>query len=521
MDKLKSYFRERTPAYSSLPDSDDGNVPDGSRRVPITWRDETTRRRLKLLSIIMIAMSFAGLVFMLFLKTVGGATDNAPPEKCDTPERGFQCSANISHSWGQYSPFYSVPSEIDPALPKDCELTFALILSRHGARDPTFGKAVQYAALLTKIQGSVTNYGPGFEFLRDYEYTLGADQLTAFGEQQMVNSGIKFYQRYQFLAKKSLPFVRASGQNRVLVSAKNWTQGFHEALRADETATAPHDKLLPILEISEDEGVNNTLSHGLCKAFERGGRYAEVGSSAQERYLSAFAKPITSRLNERLPGANITDSDVISLMDLCPFNTVASPVGALSKFCGLFSQDEWEKYDYYQTLGKYYGYGPGNPLGPTQGVGWVNELIARLLKKPVEDSTSSNGTLDSDPVTFPLDRELYADFSHDNDMMGILGALGVYDEVKPLDNTTRTKPEEAGGFSAAWTVAFAARIYVEKMVCRQGDNRGKELVRILVNDKVVPLTKCPVDEGGRCEVEDWVKGLKFVREGGRWVECFA
>jgi hypothetical protein len=46
----------------------------------------------------------------------------------------------------------------------------------------------------------VTTYGHGFEFIKSYNYTLGADQLTVFGEQEILNSGIKFYQRYKALA---------------------------------------------------------------------------------------------------------------------------------------------------------------------------------------------------------------------------------------------------------------------------------------------------------------------------------
>ena len=71
-------------------------------------------------------------------------------------------------------------------------------------------------------------------------------------------------------------------------------------------------------------------------------------------------------------------------------------------------------------------YSFGNALGPTQGVGFTNELIARLTNSPVVDGTSSNHTLDSRNATFPLSESpsLYADFSHDNDMTAIFSAMG-------------------------------------------------------------------------------------------------
>ncbi|KAK4197279.1 putative 3-phytase A precursor [Triangularia verruculosa] len=514
MDWIRSLVQGgRSPEYTSLPDEE---LSAGQRRI---LGEREHKRKLRLLIVAMFVTILA-ILGLLFIEATDGANDpSRRPRKCDTPELGFQCDTSISHSWGQYSPYFAVPSEIDPAIPQGCNLTFAQVLSRHGARDPTFGKSVRYIYLVNRIQENATHYGPGFEFLKNHKYSLGADQLTLFGERQMVNSGFQFYNRYRSLASESIPFVRASDQNRVVVSAQNWTQGFHAALKNDGSSNLPH-KPLPILKISEATGKNNTLSHGLCDAFERGGKYALVGDSAQTIYLSTFAPPIAARINANLPGVNLTDQDIISLMDLCPFDTVASPTGVLSPFCGLFTEEEWKFYDYYESLGKYYGYGPGNPLGPTQGVGWANELIARLTRKPVDDHTTTNSTLVESPETFPLDRELYADFSHDNDMMGILGALGVYDEVEPLSKTTRQEPEEVGGFSAAWTVAFGARIYVEKMACGKEKGQEEELVRILVNGRVVKPYNCGADYLGMCRLDKFVEGLEFARTGGKWEECW-
>ena len=103
------------------------------------------------------------------------------------------------------------------------------------------------------------------------------------------------------------------------------------------------------------------------------------------------------------------------IMDLCPFETVASPTDHFSPFCNLFTQEEWQQYDYYETLGKYYGFASYDHLGPTQGVGFTNELIARLTGQPVKDRTSVDQDLDGDPKSFPLGEEwkIYADFSHD------------------------------------------------------------------------------------------------------------
>lgn len=324
----------------------------------------------------------------------------------------------------------------------------------------------------------------------------------------MHDSGQQFYQRYESLAKDYLPFVRASGQQRVVESAENWIRGF-----------SYNKSSIPILTISEDTNANNTLSHDLCTDF-RSGPTSWTARYAQKEFGNIFLPKIQRRLNRHMVGANLSQPQVIALMDLCPFETVATKSGAtLSPFCNLFTHDEWQTYNYYQTLGKFYGHGNGNALAPTQGVGYVNELIARLTDSSVKDRTNTNSTLDSDPITFPLGRRLYADFSHDNDMTEILSALGLYNRTVQLSNSTidAAHSHEAAGYSAAWTVPFAGRIYFEKMHC---SGYEEELVRVVVNDRVMPPQNCGADEYGRCLLSNFVESQEFARTGGLWDTCF-
>lgn len=424
-----------------------------------------------------------------------------------------------------------MPSSISGAVPDGCAVTFAQVLSRHGARDPTAGKSQAYGALVDRIHASVSEYNGRAGFIQDYEYTLGADELTAFGEQQMVNSGINFYRRYGHLVREdegdgiSL-FIRSAGQKRVVESARKWTEGFHQSREADKNVKTPdgdNNDGYPydILVIPEGTEYNNTLSDELCTAFEKG---PDTGKESQATWLDVFAPDIAERLNENLlPGANLTLEETVYMMDLCPYNTVADANGRLSPFCALFSPDEWHSYDYHESLGKWYGYGSGSALAPTRGVGFVNELVARLTGRPVEDATSTNATLDdgAPPATFPLGRKLYADFSHDNDMSSIYAAMGLYNETEPLPETERRGPGKTGGYSASWSVPFAARMYVEKMACGGSSDDEEEFVRVIVNDRVIPLQNCDADELGRCRLSKYVESLSFARSGGHWDLCFA
>ncbi|KAF7122464.1 hypothetical protein CNMCM5793_000489 [Aspergillus hiratsukae] len=459
------------------------------------------------------------LIFLLsvayLLSGVSGAPSSAGSDACDTVERGYQCSPRISHLWGQYSPFFSLEDELSVSseLPKDCRVTFVQVLSRHGARYPTSSKSKKYKGLVTAIQKNATSFKGKFAFLKTYNYTLGADDLTPFGEQQMVNSGIKFYQKYRALARSVVPFIRSSGSDRVIASGEKFIEGFQQAKLADSGAT---NRAAPVISVTipESDGYNNTLDHSVCTNFEA----SALGDEVVANFTALFAPAIRTRAEKHLPGVQLTDDDVVSLMDMCSFDTVARTTDAsqLSPFCALFTHSEWKKYDYLQSLGKYYGYGAGNPLGPAQGIGFTNELIARLTRSPVQDHTSTNSTLDSDPASFPLNATIYVDFSHDNGMIPIFFAMGLYNGTEPLSQTSAESTKESDGYSASWTVPFAARAYFETMQCK---SEKEPLVRALVNDRVVPLHGCPVDKLGRCKLNDFVEGLSWARSGGNWGEC--
>ena len=343
--------------------------------------------------------------------------------------------------------------------------------------------------------------------------------MVPFGELQMVNSGARFYQRYKDLGRVAKPFIRASDSERVILSAHKFIEGFQESKVDDPLAEDKEDTPAVSVVIGEGRNFNNTLDHGLCDRFEDANKHLHP---SQAEFVRGFAQPILDRVNSNLPGANLEIEDVPQLMDLCSFHTVASTPEAsvLSPFCYLFTENEWRHYDYYQTLGKYYKYGPGNPLGPAQGIGFVNELISRLTSQPVRDSTTVNHTLDSDPTTFPLELPLYADFSHDNTMISIYSALGLFNMTEPLSNSSMQRPIDTHGFSAAWVVPFGAVAYIEKMECDSTPVANEPYVRILINDRVFPLQGCPVDALGRCKLDDFIAGLDYITGGGNWEDCY-
>ncbi|KAH8836445.1 hypothetical protein MCOR27_009907 [Pyricularia oryzae] len=158
------------------------------------------------------------------------------------------------------------------------------------------------------------------------------------------------------------------------------------------------------------------------------------------------------------------------------------------------------------------------------GVGWVNELIARLTQTPVEDHTSTNRTLNRHPGKFPLNAKIYADFSQADNMVGIYSALGLFGSPSwgprniPTDRIANPKETaEINGFSASMVATLGARMYVEKMKC---SSHKEELVRILINERVWKLPLCGADGAGRCTLSKFLDSLAFARTGGRWDQCF-
>jgi len=387
-------------------------------------------------------------------------------------------------------------------------------LSRHGARDPTKGQDKLLRATIAKIQANTTQYSKRVAFIKNFTYNLGVDQLVPFGQQELKNSGIKFYQRYESLAKRNTIFVRSSGEARVVESAQNFTQGFCSHNVSNPSCTTDGFSPLPILVISEDDGTNNTLNHGLCTAFESKKKNGGIGAQATSNFTNVFAPPITARLNTQLVGANLTNDDTVNLMNICTFATVAEETAnPLSPFCNLFTTSEWKSFNYLASITKFYNFGPGNPLGPTQGVGFTNELIARLTDSAVVDHTSTNQTLDSSSATFPLGLKLYADFSHDNDMISIMSAMGLFNNTAFLSTT---QEDDSSSFLASELVPFSSRVYVEKLAC---DGESEEMVRVLVNDRVMPMTNCGSNAKGMCTLSNFVAGLGFARAGGLWDQC--
>ncbi len=157
------------------------------------------------------------------------------------------------------------------------------------------------------------------------------------------------------------------------------------------------------------------------------------------------------------------------------------------------------------------------------GVAYVTELIARLTSSLVDCFTNVNKTLDSSSITFPLNRTLYVDFSHDNTMAAIVSAMGIHRPQKHLPTKKQLQHSE---WLFSRIAPFAGRLAVEKYTCGMMTGSGlDEWVRVLGDDAVVNLSDCQEPmPGGFCSLQSFIQHqLKYVRSRqaiNDWNGCF-
>jgi len=425
--------------------------------------------------------AIVALVFLFWNVRFGsGSVRTAPP--LGLPDK-------VQRRWGQYSPWF--PAGDYPSPPPGCQVNQVNILHRHGARYPVKGD--RYDVSIKRLTTADKFLDSRLDFLREFQYDLGEDVLTAFGAAQSFESGQATFHRYSHLIDaKSMPFVRASGEDRVISSAANWTVGF---------AAASSQRYNPRVDVILPESQNDTLKDDCPLSGE--------GKKEKDAWLNTYAPPIAKRLKKAAPGAKIANKDIFNLMAMCPFETIATQKP--SDFCRLFKKKEFLEFEYHGDVEKYYKTGYGEPLGPVQGVGYVNELLARLLGRPVIDHTQHNSS-----YPFPLSRPMYADFTHENLMVAVYSAIGLFNIT---DHPLHTKKMDKNRtWVASKMVPFSARMVVERLACSNGDYGGgdkeTEHVRVLVNDALQPLKFCGATTHGLCTLDAFVESQGYARRSG-------
>lgn len=170
------------------------------------------------------------------------------------------------------------------------------------------------------------------------------------------------------------------------------------------------------------------------------------------------------------------------MQSICAYETAYIGVSA---FCGLFTLNEWAGFE--QTLDMEYFYDVsivamsssfkgfldiqiktftdtqrqysfGNPTGRAQGIGYLQELIARLTNQYITSSNSSvNSTITNNPADFPLGEPFYADFTHDDIIISVMTAMSL-DYFNAPPNFYQVPPDPNRPFILSHMTPFGGRV---------------------------------------------------------------
>lgn len=448
-----------------------------------------------------------------------GVTDIYPlskPGAADKPPHLF----DVAKHWGNLSPLYSVDSfglpSASPRIPDGCGINQVFFLSRHGARYPTTGSGPDTFA--SKLHAAASSPGfttsGGLDFLSTWTYKLGAEILTPFGRKALFDNGVAFRYRYGHLlnAFTALPVFRTTSQDRMVASALNFAAGFFDL------STYQNDYHQEI--IIEGNGFNNTLApYSACPNSNTDG-IGNLGSTKANLWKEVYLKAALGRLQPMITGYNLTINDLYVMQELCAYEVVA--LGS-SDFCQLFTADEWEGFEYAIDLEFWYGSGPGNPTAAALGLGYVQELVARLTQTPISVwNSSTNRTLDSSSTTFPLYQPIFIDFSHDTVIASIITALNFSTLAAsgplPVDHIPPNR-----SYVVSQIAPFASNLVGQVVSCPASENPTH--IRFILNDAVVPLTGikgCSDNRHGLCSLQSFVSGIQErIGEIDFYFSCYA
>ncbi|KEP52493.1 histidine phosphatase domain protein [Rhizoctonia solani 123E] len=417
---------------------------------------------------------------------------------------------NLFKSWGSLSPWYSVSSaefglpDARVDAPETCRITGLHFLHRHGARYPTYDLEWGQPLVLANKLKSIENINATGQlgFLNNWTYKLGAEVLTPFGRGQLYDLGVSMRMRYghllnNFTESNTIPVFRTESQNRMLESSLNFAYGFFGH---------PIEGQYQQVIMSQHSGFNNTISPwDICPNAKIPAK-AFPGIALVKKWGDIYLKDAVVRFKAMAPKVNWLPEHAHAAQKMCAYETVAL---GYSEFCGLFTKEEWDGFDYSLDLGFWYNDAYGSPIGQALGLGWLSELVARLTHTPIEvHNTTTNATM-HDSVRFPLDQSIYVDSTHETVFLNIMTALNLtnfaIDGQLPF---THIPPNRK--FKSSRIAPFATNMQVQLLSCT---SHPEPQIRLVINDGVTPLTTirgCPEDKAGMCPLNTFVNAQKEI-----------
>ncbi|KAJ5730843.1 uncharacterized protein N7483_005351 [Penicillium malachiteum] len=472
---------------------------------------------------------------------------------------------DMKTSWGNLSPYKDADRfNVTKGFPTQCELSQVHVLHRHAERYPgeTIGDGLNMTIFANKLAEyakknpkSKVATGP-LEFLNSWEDTLGYNDLLPTGAGTEVSAGAGFWSQYGRLlyraegaqanwnnslnvwpngTARAKPTFRTTSYPRILESALWWLSGFFSNTDANSSSSNYNLVIIP-----EEDGFNNTLSPTSACTM---GAQDPVGSYD---LILAYQPYVTTGALERFSNYFPTDfglniSDVWGMMNFCPYEYAA--LGA-SSFCSLFTEQEWRNFEYALDIEYYGNFGFGSPSGRAQGIGYVQELAARLESRLIMSSDSSiNYTYDDNTKDFPLHQPMYMDMTHDNTIVSVLTALGLeYFNYGPYGLPLNATKAPRRTFHLSDIAPFGAHLDFEVWTCADegsletlqpqmyknpdlsSEPDTQQYIRLVLNNAPVPFdgfAPCNGSVNGFCPLENFLSHISQLTEEAQYdAACF-
>ncbi|KAF8912976.1 phosphoglycerate mutase-like protein [Gymnopilus junonius] len=415
---------------------------------------------------------------------------------------------NVLTHLGNLSPWQSVDSSsfglpnTSPVIPSGCELRQVHLAHRHGARYPTSdGVTSGFAAKLqTAVAGAGFSASGALSFLNTWTYKLGAEILTPFGRSQIFELGVGFRVKYGDLLKglTDLPVFRTTSEERMIDSALHFAAGFFGV----QSYQQDYHQLIMV----ETDGQNNTLApYENCANADNA--VSAFGSQQANKWANIYLKPTLKRLSPLLHGVNLTINDLVAMQELCAYETVSL---GFSQFCDVFTEEEWEGFEYFIDLQFWYGNGPGNPTTAAMGIGYVEELVSRLTQTRITTFDSAvNATIVTNPVLFPVNQSIYVDASHDTVLSTFYVAMNFSSLAGNGPLPTDHIPKDQTYF-VNQLAPFGSNLVGQVLSCPASSSKPTH-IRWILNDGVLPLTGikgCKSNSNGLCDLDAFIAGMK-------------
>ncbi|KAK4699178.1 hypothetical protein P7C70_g7086, partial [Phenoliferia sp. Uapishka_3] len=370
-----------------------------------------------------------------------------------------------------------------------------------------------------------------------------------FQREQLFQLGTGFRVKYGALLDPDVkPVFRTESQDRMLKSALNFAAGFFGI---------PYEEQYHQLITLEWPGLNNTLSpysqffrspprppltHSFainpvtCKNANRG----DLNLSRQKlpEWIAIYLKDALVRLQAEIEGFELTLADLFNMQQMAAYEVVA--LGG-SRFGDIFTEEEWEGFEYGMDLLFWYGYSFGNPAQAAVGLGWVQEWLARVTRVPIIEFNSTTNSSYHTSEYFPFNQKIYVDATHDTSLsplfchpLSFLATNAPRTVISAIITTLNFASFASSGplpsnfvpknrsFDTSRIAPFAANL-VSQIMSSPGKTTSGKAVRWLLNDGVVPLDHiegCGKD--GLCDLDVFVEATRNAANEIDWAhDCLS